>query len=118
MSPGITEYEPITLSRGVTHDIEFENWANKAWHYAQGDGQEVSLADFRQDIIIELYNEAGQLVIAYKVFRCCVSDFVALPELTANKAAVAIESLTLVHEGWLRDESVSEPTETKLKDMT
>ena len=117
MSPGLTEYEPIILSRGITHDVEFENWANKAWHYGEGLGSEVSLADFRRDITIELYNEAGQLALAYNVYRCWVSDFVALPDLNANKAAIAIESLTLVHEGWLRDEDVVEPTETKLKDM-
>ena len=28
-SPGRTEYEAITLERGVTHDVEFEKWANK-----------------------------------------------------------------------------------------
>jgi phage tail-like protein len=55
-SPGITEY---TLERGVTHDLEFEKWANKVWNYGAGLGSEVSLKDFRKDITIELYNEAG-----------------------------------------------------------
>ena len=68
-SPGRTSYAPITLSRGVTHDLEFERWANLAWNIEARPGEEVSLKDFRKDIIIELYNEAGQLVVAYKVFR-------------------------------------------------
>ena len=76
-SPGRTEYEAITLERGVTHDKEFEQWANKVWNYGSGLGAEVSLKDFRKDIIIEVYNEAGQLVIAYKVYRCWVSEFQA-----------------------------------------
>lgn len=110
-SPGRTEYAPITLGRGVTHDVEFEQWANKIWNFGTGLGSEVSLKDFRKDIIIELYNEAGQLAIAYKVYRCWVSEFQALPELDSNSGAVAIQKLTLENEGWERDYEVTEPTE-------
>ena len=110
-SPGRTEFEAITLERGVTHDTEFEKWANKVWNYGSGPGGEVSLKDFRKDLIIELYNEAGQLVIAYKVFRCWVSEFQALPDLDANANAVAIARLKLENEGWERDLEVSEPSE-------
>jgi phage tail-like protein len=110
-SPGRTEYEPIVLERGVTHDNDFEQWANKVWNFRAGLGAEVSLKDFRKDIVIELYNEAGQLAIAYNVFRCWVSEYQALPELDANGNAVAIESIKLENEGWERDHSVTEPTE-------
>ena len=110
-SPGRTEFEPITLERGVTHDIDFEQWANKVWNYGSGLGSEVSLADFRKDIIIEVYNEAGQAVIAYKVYRCWVSEFTAMPDLDANGEGVAIQSLQLQNEGWERDYDTVEPTE-------
>lgn len=110
-SPGRTKYEAITLERGVTHDPEFEKWANKVWNFGSGLGAEVSLKDFRKDIIIELYNEAGQLAIAYKVFRCWVSEFQALPDLDANANAVAIQSIKLENEGWERDYEVAEPAE-------
>lgn len=110
-SPGRTKYEPITLERGVTHDPEFERWANKVWNLGSGLGAEVSLKDFRKDIIIEVYNEAGQLVITYKVYRCWVSEFQALPDLDANANAVAIQTLKLENEGWERDYEVTEPTE-------
>jgi len=110
-SPGQTKYEPITLERGVTHDVEFEQWANKVWNYGSGLGSEVSLKDFRKDITIEFYNEAGQLALAYKVFRCWVSEFQALPELDASGNAVAIQTMTLQHEGWERDYEVPEPQE-------
>jgi phage tail-like protein len=110
-SPGRTEFDAITLERGVTHDTEFEKWANKVWNYGAGAGGEVSLKDFRKEIIIELYNEAGQLAIAYKVFRCWVSEFKAMPDLDANANAVAIASLKLENEGWERDYEVSEPNE-------
>lgn len=110
-SPGRTKYEAITLERGVTHDPEFERWANKVWNYASGLGSEVSLKDFRKDIIIELYNEAGQLAVAYRVYRCWVSEFQALPDLDANANAIAIESLKLENEGWERDYDVTEPAE-------
>jgi phage tail-like protein len=110
-SPGQTEWEPITLERGVTHDTEFEQWANKVHNFGAGAGAEMSLADFRKDIVIDLFNEAGQLVLSYKVYRCWVSEYQALPELDASANGVAIESITLQNEGWERDYEVSEPTE-------
>ena len=110
-SPGTTKFEPIILERGVTHDPEFEKWANKTWNFGSGLGAEVSLKDLRKDLIIELYNEAGQLVIAYKVYRCWVSEFQALPELDANATSIAIQSIKLENEGWERDYEVTEPTE-------
>lgn len=110
-SPTRTKYEPITLERGVTHDTEFEQWANKVWNYGSGLGAEVSLKDFRKDIIIEVYNESGQLALAYRVYRCWVSEYQALPELDANGNAVAIQSIKLENEGWERDTSLHEPAE-------
>ncbi len=110
-SPGRTEYDAITLERGVTHDTEFEKWANKVWNFGAGLGSESSLKDFRKDIIIELYNEAGQLVIAYKVYRCWVSEFQSMPDLDANANAVAIQHIKLENEGFERDTDVTEPTE-------
>jgi phage tail-like protein len=110
-SPGRTEYEAITLERGVTHDQDFEKWANKVWNFGSNLGSEVSLKDFRKDIIIELYNEAGQLAIAYKVFRCWVSEFQAMADLDANANAVLIQHLKLENEGWERDLEATEPSE-------
>ncbi|MCX6143650.1 MAG: phage tail protein [Ignavibacteriales bacterium] len=107
-SPGRTEYAPITLERGVTHDPDFENWANLAFNH----GGQMSLKNFRKDITIEMLNEAGQKVIAYKVYRCWVSEYTALPELDANANAVAIQSIKLENEGWERDDSVGEQKET------
>ena len=110
-APGRSKYDAITLERGVTHDVEFERWANKVWNYGSGLGAEVSLKDFRKDIIIELYNEAGQLVISYKVYRAWVSEYQALPDLDANANAVAIQHIKLENEGIERDYEVAEPAE-------
>jgi phage tail-like protein len=111
-SPGRSSFEPITLERGVTHDREFEQWANKVWNFGSGLGAEVSLKDFRKDIILEIYNEAGQLALAYKIYRCWVSEFQAIPDLDANAtAAIAIQQIKLEHEGWERDSAVLEPSE-------
>jgi len=110
-SPGRTEFDAITLERGVTHDTDFEAWAAKVWQLQAGLGSEVSLANFRKDIILEMYNEAGQLAIAYKVFRCWVSEYQALPDLDANANAVAIQHIKLENEGWERDLDVVEPSE-------
>jgi phage tail-like protein len=114
-TPGRTEYEPITLERGVTHDTEFELWANKVWNWGSGLGAETSLKDFRKDITIEFYNEAGQLALAYRIYRCWVSEYQSLPDLDANANAVAIQTLKLENEGWERDTEVTEPVEPVLE---
>jgi phage tail-like protein len=108
--PSIWDHEPITLERGVTHDPEFEAWANKVWNMEADGG--ISLKDFRKDLTIELLNEQGKVAKAYKVYRAWVSEYQALPELDANAHAVAIEHMVLQNEGWERDLDVVEPTET------
>ena len=113
-SPGRTEFEAITIERGVTHDTDFEAWAAKVWDFGSGLGAEVSLKDFRKDIILEVYNEAGQKVLAYNIYRCWVSEYQALPDLDANANAVAIAHIKVENEGWERDMSVTEPAEPAL----
>lgn len=113
-SPGKSDFDAISLERGVTHDPEFEAWANKVWNIAGGEGTEVSLKDFRKDLLIEVYNEARQNVITYKVYRCWVSEFQAQADLDANGNAVLIQSIKLENEGWERDVAVQEPTEPTL----
>ena len=108
-SPGRTVFDAITLERGVTHDLSFEDWANLVWKL--GANPESALANFRRDIIIYVFNEAGQKIFSYKVYRCWVSEYQALPELDAGANAVAIEHIKLENEGWERDTSVTEPQE-------
>ena len=75
-------------------------------------GGEMSLKNFRKDIVIRLLNEAGVVAMAFVVHRCWPSEYVALAEMDANGHGVGFESLTLEHEGWERDRSVGEPKET------
>jgi phage tail-like protein len=94
-------YEAITLEAGVTHDPAFKEWANLANNYP---GNSVmSLKSFRKDLTIDVFNEAGEKVLTYIVYRCWVSGYQALPELDASGNAVAIQSIKLEHEGWERD---------------
>lgn len=113
-SPGRTEYDAVTLERGVTHDTAFEYWADKVWSLGAGLGSEVSLKDFRKDMILDIFNEAGQKVISYKIYRCWVSEYQAVPDFDANANAVAIQHIKLECEGFERDLSVTEPTEPTL----
>ncbi len=121
-SPGRTKYEPITLERGVTHDPAFVQWANKVWDFANAQAaadqrdKEMSLADFRKDVILDIFNEAGQKALSYTIYRCWVSEFQAVPELDANANAVAIQTLKLENEGWEVDDAVTEPTEPSFTD--
>lgn len=108
--PGKTTYDPITLSAGVTHDTTFEAWANLVNNY-QGEAT-MSLKNFRKNITIEVCNLQGKTVLSYNVFRCWVAEYQAIPELDASGNAVMIQTIKLEHEGWKRDTSVAEPTET------
>jgi phage tail-like protein len=110
VSPSVWKFEPITLERGVTHDPEFEQWANLIYS-TDGDAA-ISLKNFRKDVLIEFLTEQGVVAKAYKVFRCWVSEYTAIPDLDANAHVVAIEHLVLQNEGWERDVAVTEPTET------
>ena len=110
-SPGRTTYEPITLERGITHDREFEQWADAVWDLDGAARRDVALKDFRRDVTIEMIDEAGQVAMTYRIRRCWPSEFQALPDLDANANAVAIQKLVLQNEGWERDEGVGEPLE-------
>jgi len=116
-SPGRTKYEAITMERGVTHDADFEAWANQVWNFGNAQAaaeqrtQEVSLRNFRRNLTIDLFNEAGQKVISYHVFRAWVSEYTAQADLDANANAILIQSIKIEHEGWQRDVSVVEPAE-------
>ena len=108
-SPGVSNFEPITIERGITHDIAFEEWAQKVYSVA-GDAA-VSLKSFRKDISIDLYNLQGVKVRSWHVFRCWVSEFMAVPELDANANAIAFEHIVLQNEGFARDLAVAEAAE-------
>ncbi len=109
--PGGTSYEPITLEQGLSHDPVFEQWANLV-NNIQGDAA-MSLKNFRKDIVINVLNLQGSVAISYKLYRAWVSEYQALPEMDAGTMnAVGIQTITLQHEGWERDTSVTEPTET------
>ena len=108
---GRTKYEAVTLERGVTHDSEFEDWANAAQNLDKG-SPTTSLKNLRRDVKIVLLNEAAQPVHRYILHRCWVSEFQALPDLDAGGNGVAIEHIKLENEGWEHDLSLTEPTET------
>ncbi|MCL2643849.1 MAG: phage tail protein [Betaproteobacteria bacterium] len=108
--PGGTKYDPITLEQGLTHDPVFEEWANRV-NNIQGDAG-MSLKGFRKNIVINVMNLQGQVVISYKVFRAWVSEYQALPDFDASSMSqVGIQTITLEHEGWERDTAVTEPSE-------
>jgi phage tail-like protein len=107
-SPGRSSYEAITLERGITHDPEFERWANLV-HPIDDAGMD--LKNFRKDLVLLMNNERGLTVKRYKLFRCWVSEYQAVPDLDANANAIAIETMKLELEGWVRDEDTPEPDE-------
>lgn len=107
LSPGATSYEPIVLERHLGDDVEFERWANKVWNFGGGLGAEVSLRDFRKDILIDLLDETGRRVQSYRVYRCWPSDYIVLGDMDAEHPSAPIETLVLQYEGWERDHEIA-----------
>lgn len=108
-SPGRTTYDGLTLERGITHDTEFEAWANKVHPYA-GDVA-MDLADYKKELTLEVLNEKGHVALRYHLHDCWVSDYTAVPALDASANAVAIESMKIELNGWERDVPTQEPDE-------
>jgi phage tail-like protein len=103
-SPGRTEFDSISLERGISSDPAFESWANQVWSMGPS-SEDVKSRDFRKDVVIEVYDDVGRLAVAYTVFRCWVSEYQALPDLDAGANSVAIETIKLENEGWSREVS-------------
>jgi len=118
--PGRTEYDPIVLERGVTTDaLEFERWTNKVWSFRNAaGGRETSLQDFRRDLVIDVYDEAGQKALSYQVFNCWVSEYQPVSDFDANANAVSIQHIRLENEGWVRDIDLPAPGEVGFDDPT
>lgn len=108
-SPGRTSYEAVTLERGLTHDLEFEKWANLVHAYA-GDPT-MDLSAYKKELTLEVLNERGHVAKRYFLHGCWVSEFTATPDLDANANAVAIENIKVELEGWERDVETKEPDE-------
>ena len=106
-SPGISKFVPIVLKRPRTFDKSFEQWANKVWNLGSGLGSEVSLKDYRKDIVIQLIDDSGNVLMAFMVYRCWISEYTALTDLDADDDSLAMEVLVLHHEGWERDYSIN-----------
>lgn len=104
--PGKTKFESVTLEAGLTYDTTFEDWANLVNDFESH--STTSIKNFRKDLTVEVYNEAGKKVLAWQLFSCWVSDYQALPELDAGANAVAIQTIKLEYEWFKRDPIVKE----------
>jgi phage tail-like protein len=108
-SPGRTTYDGLTLERGITHDPEFEKWANLI-HPLMGDVA-MDLVHYKKELTLEVMNEKGQVALRYFLHGCWVSEFTAVPALDASANAVAVEVIKIELDGWERDPATQEPDE-------
>ena len=108
-SPGRTTYDGITMERGITHDRDFEKWANMVHPYS-GDAS-MDLVNYKKDMMLEVMNEKGHVAFRYFLYDCWISEYTSMPDLDANANAVAIENIKIELEGWERDTETKEPDE-------
>jgi phage tail-like protein len=105
--PGKTSYQAVTLEAGVTYDTAFQDWANLVNDFASH--SITSLGDFRKNVTLDIFNEAGIKAISYNLYRCWVSEYQAFPDVDAAANAVAITTIKLEYEWFERDQAVNEP---------
>jgi phage tail-like protein len=105
--PGKGTFGNVTLEAGVTYDTAFQDWANQCFDFASH--SITSLGEFRKNITVDVFNEAGQKALSYNLYRCWVTEYRALPDLDSSANTVAITTITLAVESWQRDEDVVEP---------
>jgi len=108
--PGRTHYDSVVLTKGITHDAEFEDWANAVQVLTNGIPS-TSSANLRKNMAIVLLNEERRPVRRYVFYRCWVSEYQALPFLDAGTPATAFEHITVQNEGWERDTRLAGPQE-------
>lgn len=104
-SPGRTSMAPLVLRRPRTAANEFERWAAKVWSYASTPGSEISLADFRKDLLLDVTDANGKLTARFKVYRCWPAEYTPLADAT-NESPAGFEILSLACEGYERDNTV------------
>jgi len=99
---GKTKYEPITLEQGMSLDSDFEEWADRVNKWG---GTDLAQKDneFRKELRVEVLDLDGEVVLKYKMHKCWVSEYTAVPDLDANGNAVAIKTLKIENEGWEKD---------------
>ena len=77
--PNPSKYNSLTLARGIADDPSFSNWASQVWNYGASLGSEVSTANFRKDLYLEFYNEAGQLIVSYRISHGWIYEHQLVP---------------------------------------
>jgi phage tail-like protein len=99
---GKSKYEPITLEQGLSLDTDFEDWADRVNKWG---GTDLSQKDneFRKELRVEVLDLDGEVVLKYKMHKCWVSEYTAIPDFDANANAVAIKTLKIENEGWEKD---------------
>jgi phage tail-like protein len=104
--PGKSSYQAVSLEAGITYDTAFEDWANLVNDFASH--SITNLGEFRKNITLDIFNEAGVKALSYNLYRAWVSEYQALPDLDSSANAVAITTIKLEYEWFERDEAVVE----------
>lgn len=86
---GQAEFSDVTLKRGITDDFAFWDWIANT---LSGEQKE------RRNVNILLFNQAGETMQCWTLVAAVPIGWRA-PSLQANSNTVAIEELTLAHEG-------------------
>lgn len=88
--PGSRSWSDITLRRGITDSLAMWEWRKQVL-----DGQ---VDEARRDGSIVLYDSTGEEVVRYNFFNGWVSQWKG-PDLDADQNEVAVEEITIAHEG-------------------
>lgn len=91
--PGDLTWDDITLERGITDDLGLWDWRQQV---IEGD-----VAGARKDGSVIMYNQAGEEMSRWNFVNGWPSSWNG-PDVSAEDQSVAIESISIAHEGLVR----------------
>ena len=91
--PGIIKYENLVLKRGVTDDMAMWEWRKMV--------EDGKIVEARRDGSIIMYNQDNEAVARWNFYNAWPVK-VSGPQLSAGSNEIAVEELTIAHEGMER----------------
>ena len=105
------EYKPVTLTRGVTSDFNFHEWATQFMELVKGSrdqnrlngaqGPQFPPGDYRRTVQIDHMDRAGRIVKSYILYNAFPIDYKPASDFAADADdGVSMERLVLAYESF------------------
>jgi phage tail-like protein len=105
-NPDKATWDPVTLHQGLALGRTLEDWAMAAVTFLRT-GAPPAGVRVKRNVVIEVLNQRGPDIgpapVRYLLLNAWVSRYEAVPALDALANEIALMSVELTHEGWVRE---------------